>query len=167
VQKTVLIPAAISSFRIAAIPLFVYLYKQGDATACLVLFVCAAATDLLDGYLARKLDVTTRAGTYYDATTDFALVIGIYSLFAVKGFYPIWLLALIVASFLQFLATSRYVKKLYDQIGRYIGSALYIGIVLTLVFPIQAIFSFVQYAFVVFFVISIASRIISLAKNRS
>ena len=133
----------------------------------MVLFVFAATTDLLDGYLARKLNVTTKFGSYYDATTDFALVIGIYSLFAAKGFYPIWLLVLIAASFVQFLATSPYAKKIYDPIGRYIGSALYIGIVLTLVFPGEAIFSFVQYAFIVFFLISLVSRIVSLTKNRA
>jgi phosphatidylglycerophosphate synthase len=133
----------------------------------LVLFALAVATDLLDGYLARKLNATTKFGAYYDAATDFALVLGIYSLFAVKGFYPIWLLILIAASFAQFIATSRYAKKIYDPIGRYIGSALYIGIVLTLIFPVKPIFIFVQYAFIVFFLISLASRIVSLTKNRA
>lgn len=82
------------------------------------------------------------------------------------GFYPIWLPLLIAASFVQFIATSFFAKKLYDPVGKYIGSALYIGIVLTLVFPTQSTYSFVQYAFVGFFLVSIGSRIISLAKKR-
>jgi phosphatidylglycerophosphate synthase len=166
-RKTTLIPAAISSWRIAVLPPFFFIYNTGNTFACLVLFVFSAGTDLLDGYSARKLKVTSRFGTYYDAVTDFALIIGIYTFFTAKGFYPIWLVLLIAASFIQFLATSPYAKKIYDPVGRYIGSALYVGIVLTLAFPAQATFSFVQYAFIVFLVISLASRTVSLAKNRN
>jgi phosphatidylglycerophosphate synthase len=164
-QKLSLIPTIISSLRIAVLPLFFYLFNTGNITSCLILFASSAATDLFDGYLARKLNVTSRFGAYYDAATDFALVIGIFTFFATKGYYPTWLLLLITASFIQFLATSLYAKKLYDPIGRYIGSALYIGIVLTLVFPTQATFSFVEFAFVGFFLISLVSRIVSLARK--
>jgi phosphatidylglycerophosphate synthase len=161
-QKLSLIPTIISSLRIAVLPLFFYLFNTGNITSCLILFASSVATDLFDGYLARKLNVTSRFGAYYDAATDFALVIGIFTFFATKGYYPTWLLLLITASFIQFLASSLYAKKLYDPIGRYIGSALYIGIVLTLIFPTQATFSFVEFAFVGFFLISLASRIASL-----
>lgn len=165
-QKKILIPTLISSLRIAVVPFFIYFYNQEDLIVCLILFSFAASTDLLDGFVARKLKVTSTTGAYYDASTDFILIIGIYTFFFAKNYYPIWLLMLISASFAQFLATSRYSKKLYDTIGRYIGSALYIGIVLTLLFPTQAIFYFVQYAYVVFFFASLASRIVSLTKNR-
>ena len=164
-QKLSLIPTIISSLRIAVLPLFFYLFNTENITSCLILFASSVATDLFDGYLARKLKVTSRFGAYYDAATDFALVIGIFTFFATKGYYPTWLLLLITASFIQFLATSLYAKKLYDPIGRYIGSALYIGIVLTLVFPTQATFSFVEFAFVGFFLISLVSRIVSLARK--
>jgi phosphatidylglycerophosphate synthase len=165
-QKIILIPTIISSLRIAALPLFLYLYNTANITSCLILLAFSVATDFFDGYSARKLRATSRFGAYYDASTDFFLVIGIYAIFAVDGYYPIWLLLLIAVSFTQFLATSYYAKKLYDPIGRYIGSALYIGIVLTLVFPTQAIFNFVEYAFVGFFLISLGSRIMSLSRKR-
>jgi CDP-diacylglycerol--glycerol-3-phosphate 3-phosphatidyltransferase/cardiolipin synthase len=116
--------------------------------------------------LSRKLKATSRFGAYYDATTDFILIIGIFTIFYAVGFYPIWLLLLIGAAFIQFLATSYLAKKLYDPVGRYIGSALYIGIVLTLLWPTQAFFNFVQYAFVGFLLVSIASRTISLTRKR-
>ena len=165
-QKTNPNPRPISSLRLAAIPLFIYLYNMGMWRHVWFCLLFAAATDLLDGYFARKLNATTKFGAYYDATTDFALVIGIYSLFLLPlASIQFGCSLLIAASFTQFLVTSRYAKKLYDPIGRYIGSALYIGIVLTLVFPVKAIFIFVQYAFVGFLLISLASRIISLAKK--
>ncbi len=165
-NKHLAIPTFISSLRIAALPLFIYLYNIGNVTSCLILLAFCAATDFLDGYLARKLKVTSRFGAYYDSTTDFTLMMGVFAVFYVEGYYPVWLLLLVTVSFAQFLATSFYGKKLYDPVGRYLGSALYIGIALTLVWPTEAIFIFVQFAFVGFFLVSIVSRIISLTRKQ-
>ena len=165
-KKQIAIPTLTSSLRVAALPLFFYLYIIGNVAACLGLLAFCAATDFFDGYLARKLGATSKFGGYYDATTDFILIMGIYAIFHIVGLYPIWLLLLIAASFIQFLATSYFSKKMYDPVGRYLGSALYVGVVLTLLWPTLAIFIFVQYAFVVFFSVSIASRTISLTRKR-
>jgi phosphatidylglycerophosphate synthase len=166
-QKLPLIPAFISSLRIATLPLFLYLYNIQNVAACLGLLALCAASDYFDGYFARRLNATSRFGAYYDATTDFILMFGIFTFFYAFGFYPIWLLLLIAAAFIQFLVTSYYAKKLYDPVGRFLGSALYIGVVLSLLWPTGAIFAFVQYAFVGFFLVSIASRIISLTRKRT
>jgi phosphatidylglycerophosphate synthase len=159
------IPTAISSLRIAVLPLFLYLYNLGYVVACLGLLAFCAATDYLDGYMARKLEVPSRFGAFYDAATDFILMLGIYLSFVIYGFYPLWLPLLIVAAFLQFLFTSRYLKKIYDPVGRYLGSALYIGVVLTMLWPTPPLFAFVQYAFVGFFLVSLASRMLSLSRK--
>ena len=164
-QKPIIIPTIISSLRIAVLPLFFYVYNAGNITSCLILLAFSAATDFFDGYLARRLEVTSRFGAYYDTITDFVLVMGIFTFFNAKGYYPIWLLIVITLSFVQFLASSLYSKKLYDPVGKYTGSALYIGIVLTLILPSQAIFSFVEFAFLGFFLVSLASRAVSLARK--
>jgi|SRR5665647_2095752 len=165
-KKQIAIPTFTSSLRVAALPPFFYFYTIGNVAACLGLLAFCAATDFFDGYFARKLGVTSKFGAYYDATTDFILIIGIFAIFHAVGFYSIWLLLLIAASFIQFLVTSYLYRKIYDPVGRYIGSALYIGIALTLLWPIPTIFIFVQYAFVVFFLVSITSRIIDLTRKR-
>ena len=159
------LPTAITSLRIALLPLFFFLFNEGNITAGLLLFAFCVATDLVDGYLARKLNVTSKFGAYYDAATDFSFVSGIFAIFYLNGLYPVWLLLLIAASFGQFLVTSCYAKKIYDPIGKYLGSALYIGIALTLISPVQVMFSFVQFAFMGFFLVSLASRIISLTRK--
>jgi phosphatidylglycerophosphate synthase len=105
-NKHLAIPTFISSLRIAALPLFIYLYNIGNVTSCLILMAFCAATDFLDGYLARKLNATSRFGAYYDAATDFTLMMGVFAVFYAVGYYPVWLLLLIAASFVQFLATS-------------------------------------------------------------
>ena len=87
-QKLILIPTIISSLRIAAIPLFIYLYNLANIISCLILLAFSAATDFFDGYSARKLGATSRFGAYYDATTDFALVIGIFIIFYHQRLLP-------------------------------------------------------------------------------
>jgi phosphatidylglycerophosphate synthase len=164
-KRQIAVPTFISFLRIVALPLFFYLYNIGNVAACLSLLAFCAATDFFDGYLARKLNVASRFGAYYDATTDFIFMFGIFAFFYDLGFYPIWLLLVIAISFIQFIITSYYAKKLYDPVGRYLGSALYVGIILTLLWPIEAVCAFVQYAFMVFFLLSIASRIVSLTRK--
>jgi len=66
-QKSILIPAAVSSIRIAVLPLLFYLDNTGKIALCLAVFAAASFTDLADGFLARKLKVTTRFGAYFDS----------------------------------------------------------------------------------------------------
>ncbi len=164
-NKPILIPTFISSLRAIALAPFLYLNNQGNTAVCLGLLAFCAATDYLDGYFARKTNTASKFGAYYDALTDFILMFGIFVVFTLEGLYALWLPVLMAVAFLQFLATSVYTQKIYDPIGRYIGSALYIGVVLTLLFPTQAIYNFVQYAFLGFIVASFASRIVSLTKK--
>ena len=96
-QKSILIPTVISAIRIAVLPLLFYMYNMGNIALCLAVFAATTSTDLLDGFLARKLKVATRFGTYFDSTTDFVFVMGMFTFFAMKGFYSLWLLLLITA----------------------------------------------------------------------
>lgn len=164
-MNKIIIPFVVSSIRIAALPLFFILYNFGNIVACLGLLTFCAITDFLDGYIARKLQATSRFGAYYDASTDFILMLGAFSIFYANGLYPLWLIISIVVAFLAFILTSHLIKKIYDPVGRYLGSALYIGIALTLLWPSEATFIFVQYAFLVFFLLSLVSRLVSYAKR--
>ncbi len=166
-NKKLLIPSGISALRLAALPLFFILYSLSNIAACLVVLVFCAATDYFDGYYARKLNVTSKFGAYFDATTDFTLMIGIFAFFTLEGFYSLGLVLVIAVAFIQFIITSVYVKKLYDPVGKYLGSALYIGVVLTLLFPLESIFMFVQYAFLGFFLVSFGIRIWSLTRKNA
>ena len=160
-----LIPFTVSSLRLLVLPLFICLYMSNNTWAFLGLLVFCATTDYLDGYLARRLAVSSELGAYYDAATDFTLMFGIYTLFVLLGLYSVWFVVLLTAAFAQFIVTSLFARKLYDPVGRYLGSTLYIGVALTLLVPVEVTFLFVQYAFSGFFLLSLISRIISLARK--
>ncbi|HSV50190.1 MAG TPA: CDP-alcohol phosphatidyltransferase family protein, partial [Candidatus Acidoferrales bacterium] len=89
-NKTALIPSGISSLRLAALPIFLYFYNAGNPLACIIVFGLSQLTDLIDGYVARKLRVTSKAGAYFDAVTDFVFITGIFAAFTYSGYYPTW-----------------------------------------------------------------------------
>ena len=71
---------------------------DGDDTATLatVLFCVAAATDWIDGRLARRWSVTTKLGSFLDTTADKLLVSGVLIALLGAGRVSPWIVALIV-----------------------------------------------------------------------
>jgi CDP-diacylglycerol--glycerol-3-phosphate 3-phosphatidyltransferase len=89
--------AAGTATRIVLTPVVMWLVLAGDepglATA---LFCVAAATDWIDGRLARRWGVTTKLGSFLDTTADKILVAGVLiALLDVARASP-WIVALIV-----------------------------------------------------------------------
>ena len=71
------IPTLLTYLRIALIPVFVlafYLPVSWANVAATVVFGLAAITDWLDGYLARKLEQTSRFGAFLDPVADKLMV---------------------------------------------------------------------------------------------
>ncbi len=72
------IPNMLTLLRIALIPLLVVVYFSGLATAmpmAAIIFTLAGLTDLLDGYLARKLNQTSAFGAFLDPVADKLIVV--------------------------------------------------------------------------------------------
>jgi cardiolipin synthase len=84
-------PNAITSLRLLAIPALTWFALHGDWGVACLLFVGAAATDGLDGYLARRLQQTTALGAILDTLTDKALGLSTLGLLALHGLLPLWL----------------------------------------------------------------------------
>jgi len=71
------IPTNLTLLRIALIPLLVivfYLPWQYSNIACTGIFIIAAFTDWLDGYLARKMNLETAFGAFLDPVADKLMV---------------------------------------------------------------------------------------------
>jgi CDP-diacylglycerol--glycerol-3-phosphate 3-phosphatidyltransferase len=63
--------------RIVMIPLFLYLLDRGTPKACFwaaIVFTLAALTDVLDGYLARRLGIVSVLGKFLDPLADKLIV---------------------------------------------------------------------------------------------
>jgi CDP-diacylglycerol--glycerol-3-phosphate 3-phosphatidyltransferase len=67
-----------------------------DSTLAAALFVIAAATDWVDGRLARSWGVTTKLGSFLDTTADKLLVSGVLIALLEVGRVSPWIVAIIV-----------------------------------------------------------------------
>jgi len=87
------IPNSLTLLRIALIPVFVLVFylnvELANVYACLV-FILAALTDLLDGYIARKLGQTSKLGEFLDPVADKLMVAVVLVLLVEKHPTP-WL----------------------------------------------------------------------------
>ncbi len=95
--------AASTTLRIVLTPVVMALVMVdggatgATATTAAALFCIAAATDFLDGYLARRWQLTTKLGSFLDTTADKLLVSGVLiALVAVDRASP-WIAMIIVA----------------------------------------------------------------------
>ena len=73
------------------------LIATGDASLALLIFVIAAATDALDGPLARRRGTATALGAAMDPLADKILVVGALAALAVRGIAPAWAVVVILA----------------------------------------------------------------------
>lgn len=96
-SRVVTVPNLLSFLRIALIPVFVALIVDPDTTFWgLALFAVVAATDWVDGLLARRLGQVTELGKVLDPTADrIAMAAGLVAL-AVRGVFPWWAATLIL-----------------------------------------------------------------------
>jgi len=87
---------ALTALRLLLAPTFLVLYVQGDRVRALAAFAAAAATDLLDGLVARVLRQHTRLGAFLDPIADkFLAACALFALAASRRL-PLWLPVLVV-----------------------------------------------------------------------
>ncbi len=94
------IPNFITFLRILSVPVLIFLAVKGDEKTFFYLFLFAAFTDALDGFIARVFNMKTATGAYLDSLADFLLFLsaiwGIY-LLKLETFGPYkWLFFLMV-----------------------------------------------------------------------
>lgn len=93
----VTIPNALSFARILFIPVFVGLIvHEGTEAAGILLFAAVAATDWVDGYIARRTNTVSELGKLLDPTADrLVIAAGLIALVA-AGAFPLWAALLIL-----------------------------------------------------------------------
>ncbi|MCU0635928.1 MAG: CDP-alcohol phosphatidyltransferase family protein [Gemmatimonadaceae bacterium] len=121
----------LSASRVLLVPLVLAAVHRGDDDAAIVLLFVAAASDVLDGALARRWRVASDAGARMDASADAVLLLSVLWALADRGRALHAPLLLSLACFLHFITTPRGVTR-YDPIGRHLGTTLYIAVSLLL-----------------------------------
>ena len=81
--------------RLLLVPFVIAAILNGENVRAVELFVLAAVTDVLDGAAARRLDVTTPAGAYFDPIADKCLLSGVFLALAAAGSIPWWFVGLV------------------------------------------------------------------------
>ncbi len=91
------IPNLLSFLRILLIPVFVVLIVHpSTTTAGLILFSLVAATDWVDGWVARRTGTVTELGKVLDPVADrLAMAAGLIAV-VVRGAFPLWAALLIL-----------------------------------------------------------------------
>lgn len=100
------LPNAITFSRLIMTAAFVLAVSQGSLTGYgtgLVLFIVAAVSDFVDGYLARKMGLVTPLGKLMDPLADKILVSAAFVFFTEQKLCPVWVTALIIGR--EFLVT--------------------------------------------------------------
>lgn len=105
------LPNSITLARLVLTGVFVMAVSLGSKACCgtgwyilgLVVFILAAISDWLDGYLARKMGLVTSLGKLLDPLADKILVASAFIFFSSIGLCPVWVTCLIIGR--EFLVT--------------------------------------------------------------
>ncbi|MBM5811467.1 MAG: CDP-alcohol phosphatidyltransferase family protein [Gammaproteobacteria bacterium] len=90
------LPNVICVLRIALTVPIVWLLVAGTHDLTLLLFLIAAVSDALDGWLAKTFDWTSATGKVLDPLADKLLLVSVFVTLALIGLVPAWLAAIAV-----------------------------------------------------------------------
>lgn len=104
------LPNKLTVGRISAVPFFVTAYLLEWHIVALVIFIAASVTDMLDGQIARRMNLITNFGKFADPLADKILVYSAFCLM-IGDLIPAWMLIVIltrefVVSGIRLLAAS-------------------------------------------------------------
>ncbi|WP_036484623.1 CDP-diacylglycerol--glycerol-3-phosphate 3-phosphatidyltransferase [Myxosarcina sp. GI1] len=94
------LPTWITISRLLGLPFILYLLNYPTAAnrwLCVGIFLLAAGTDWVDGYIARKYDLVTELGKFLDPLVDKLLVLGSMLALIELQLIPAWGVFLILA----------------------------------------------------------------------
>ncbi len=90
------IPNILTIIRLLLIPVFVGYYTSGDHILALVVYLVAGVTDVLDGYIARRYDMSTKLGTVLDPLADKLMLLAALGCLAFSNVIPQWVFYVVV-----------------------------------------------------------------------
>ena len=130
------IPNALTIARFVAIPVFIWLYLEagdGPAWGAAIFFAAAAATDQLDGYLARRWHVESDFGRVFDPLADRLMIDAAVILLYIDDHMPLLGLVVVLGRDIALIAGYKAIAPQgYELKVNFLGKAatwlLYAGI---------------------------------------
>lgn len=124
------IPNILTLIRFLLVPVFGYLSFKGYYLMAVLVFIVAGITDVLDGYIARKYNMTTDFGKFADPLADKLMQVTALAFLTRVGLIPMVILIVIIAKdiFIGLGSLLLYKKK------NYVASANWYGKLATVIF---------------------------------
>src|SRR5882757_9926061 len=95
--KSLSIPNLITLARIILVPVVVWAIASEQLRLAFLLFLAAAVSDGVDGFLAKRFGMKTELGAYLDPLADKVLIVSIYVTLGITGVIPLWIVILVVS----------------------------------------------------------------------
>lgn len=78
------------------VPIFTYYFLADNYKYAVLILIAASITDVVDGYLARHMNMGTKIGQILDPLADKFLVLITFLILAAKSVLPAWLVFLVI-----------------------------------------------------------------------
>ena len=93
-----IVPNIISIFRICLVPVFILVYfidERDTKIYAIIVYACAAFSDFLDGFLARKYKASSNLGKLLDPLGDKVMTFTVLLCITIDGILPVWTVVIV------------------------------------------------------------------------
>jgi cardiolipin synthase (CMP-forming) len=140
------LPNALTAFRLLAAPVLAVLLNDRFFALALALFVLAGCSDVLDGYLAKRLAPGSRFGAWLDPAADKILMLVAFVVLTRLNLTPLWLTAIVIGRDIAIVAGIILIR--------------YLSLPLTIApLPVGKLSTVVQVAYVGFVLVSLSFKL--------
>jgi len=91
------LPNLITIGRILLVPVVVWAIGSGQMQIAFLVFLIAGVSDAVDGFLAKRLGMTSNLGAHLDPLADKVLIVSIYVALGITEAVPRWIVILVVS----------------------------------------------------------------------
>ena len=126
------IPNIITISRIISLVLGFIFFIKDNIVVSLILYIYGAVSDMIDGYLARKLDAYSKMGQYLDAISDKLYFLSLIIILLLNKNYLIIIpfIMEIIISVINYLTIRKYKTVFTERVGKHKTTLLMLTLIL-------------------------------------
>ena len=129
------IPNIITISRIISLVLGFIFFIKDNIVVSLILYIYGAVSDMIDGYLARKLDAYSKMGQYLDAISDKLYFLSLIIILLIYKYYLMVtpLIIELIISVINYLILKKNKKVFTERVGKFKTTLLIIDLILGII----------------------------------